>query len=771
MSCIERRLTRRGSVPEQHNKHLRTTMSSHELLFEPSSPRGSHLSEPLLNKASMEVSSLDLREYETLPTREDEKGAPKLTKPLSHIAHLNGLRALAFLGIVMFHFRHGCQGGFLGVDVFFVLSGYLMTRSIAAKIARGSFSYLSFLWRRFWRLYPALLCTTAGTLLFTYAFFSPELVLQVARSTEASTLAVSNLLFMTEESYFGTSSVLKPLLHTWSLSVEWQFYLIWPIVMLHASRFSRIMRPHWPLAILCSISFSYGLIIASSVPRAAFFTLPGRAFEFGLGALVLTSFPPTTSVKVGNALSLAGTALIVLSFAFLNAAHGAPAAIALPALIGALFVIASPSTVLANRVYTSDAFDYLGKISYSAYLVHWPVFVFFHNIYEHEPAPWHVEAIVVVSMMAVSAFMYHYVEDEFRTAKTRWHKFVVGGLVALVFLASQHATYTKGWEKRLSSGSRLGMPRAQSQTVYLQEVKDLYKPSMKPIPGTGREMEYGMVPNCTVKSVESADHFDGLVVGDSFAAPFAGAFDALAREQNKTFVITSHFSCAPFFDNVSMDASITDYASPGNNPRGKRCKQSIRQDILNLIDVAKSDLVVLTGNWLATSQMWKAGYDSVNMNPEKEKKLTQSQLEATIWKLHTMKRKIVVIGMVPGAHFNVRACMTATGPLAGLKQCPETSRFKEPFQGTDYLQKQMKNRVKIRTVFNALMSNSSMLVKGQQQKWLTYIDPYDVMCDERKGNCVVARHGEPFYSDEYHLTSNGTVLLKDAIAKAIESLK
>lgn len=656
-------------------------------------------------------------------------------------------------------------------DVFFALSGYLMTRSLAAQVSRGSFSYAQFLTRRFWRLYPALLCTTVGTLAMTYAVLSSELSTQITRSAIASTFAVSNLLFMSEEGYFGTSSALKPLLHTWSLSVEWQFYLVWPIMVAYASRFSTVARPLWPLTLLCVASFAYGVRTAPSMPQAAFFMLPGRAFEFGLGALALTSSPAAVSTRTGNVMSAAGTLLILLSFTCMNSTHGAPALIALPALLGACLVMVSPSHVLANRLYTLPAFDYLGKISYSAYLVHWPVFVFFHNVYEHSPAPWEVEAVVVAAMLVVSALLYHYVEDEFRTGEKRWHKLAGTGLVALVLAISYHSHTTSGWEAR--AGGRLpgDRSRAFSHTVYLQEAKDLYSPSERPIPGTERSLEYGVVPNATAKSVAAGDTFDGIVVGDSFAAPFAGAFDEIAKRRGEAFVISSHYSCAPFFDAVSMDESVKDYANPSTNPRGKLCKQVIRKDVLGLIKAVDAKIVVLTGNWLATSQMWKAGYESINTNPRRKMSLKPSQLEQTVAKLHSLGRKVLVIGVVPGAHYNVRACMTATGPLAYTKKCPERSRFREPFQGTDYLRRQMQNRVKLRTTFNVLMRTSDLLRQGLSGKWLAYVDPYETMCDDARGDCIVARNGQPFYSDEYHLTANGTTLLTDAVAAAINSLQ
>jgi Acyltransferase family len=138
------------------------------------------------------------------------------------IKHLNGLRALAFLGVLLFHFKAGVPGGFLGVDVFFVLSGYLMTRSIQGQIDRETFGFQAFFVRRFWRLYPALLTLTLTVLGCIYLVFSTDATLAACKSALASVLGISNLVFMLEDDYFGASATEKPLLHTWSLSVEWQ---------------------------------------------------------------------------------------------------------------------------------------------------------------------------------------------------------------------------------------------------------------------------------------------------------------------------------------------------------------------------------------------------------------------------------------------------------------------------------------------------------------------------------------------------------------------
>lgn len=704
-----------------------------------------------------------------------ESGPHALGKNLSHIAHLNGLRALAFVGVVLFHFKHGCQGGFLGVDVFFVLSGYLMTRSIAAQLVSNSFSYRTFLARRFWRLYPALLCTMVTTLAFTYGLFSSEHSIQVARSAIASFFGVSNVLFLSEEGYFGTSSSLKPLLHTWSLSIEWQFYLLWPLLMALSKKFSFQPVPPLPLACFCIASFLYGLNLASSNPAAAFFLLPGRAFEFGLGALAATSAPTISSSIVGNIMSAFGTCLISLSFIYLNATHGAPALIALPALFGALLIITSPSSVSCNQLYTSFFGDFLGRISYSAYLVHWPVYVFFNNIFEESPAPSYIEVVVLTAMMSVSTLMYHQVENEYRTGKRCMHKFVSVALVFTTLLASAWCLHAKGWNQRFSP--KLGPnSAAMSQLGLRHEFDSKYDPHAEALRKGSEEFEFGYIPISTESRIDMGHPFTAAIVGDSFAAPLAGLFDELAAEGQEQFVLTSRHSCTPFLDATSMDSNILDFENPTNNPRVVECKQHIRRQMLDLIQTTNTDTVLLIGNWLNTLQMKRAMEASVSAvlrpgKPDVQRlspwKRTVSQLELTIMKIIGLQKKVILVGMIPGAHYDVRACYAAKGPLTFLKRCPIESSFAHHAG----IKTKMSYRLLIRRTLGLLMRESPSLRKAQQEGNLVYVDPYLSLCKSTKRSCLIASKREPYYYDEGHLTMNGSLLLKHDIGQALWLLK
>jgi peptidoglycan/LPS O-acetylase OafA/YrhL len=687
---------------------------------------------------------------------------------VSHIAHLNGLRALAFLGVAIFHFKHGCQGGFLGVDVFFVLSGYLMTRSIAAQIAASSFSYTTFLARRFWRLYPALSCTMLATLALTYGFFSSEHAIQVSRSAIASTLGLSNVLFLSEEGYFGTASVLKPLLHTWSLSVEWQFYVLWPIMMNFGSRIAPTTRPFWPITLLCLVSLMYGMTLAPIAPGEAFFLLPGRIFEFGLGALASTSSSPVTSAAMGNAMSASGTICIVLSFLYLNPSHGPPALIALPALFGALLVILSPCTVAFNRIYTSSLGEYLGRISYSAYLVHWPVYVFFHNIFEHAVAPWHVEVVVVTATMSVSILLYHHVEEQFRASRQSWHSFIGLALILSVTVFSYSGIRTNGWIGRDSP--KLGASSAAlSELGMRKEFDDLYAPHLEAVRMSadgdeGSTFPFGYIPKNTAKRVFRGDSFAALVVGDSFAAPLAGVFSEIAQEQKAEFVLMSRPSCTPFLDDTSLNPAVQDYDNPSNNPRVHECKGIVRHEMLELIKVTNTRTVLLIGNWANTMQMKRAMRDSVTSEGESATTgRVVSQLELTILKLLSLQKHVVILGVVPGAHYNVRACYAATGPLSFLKVCPRETSLDRLDDGNE----KTRHRLRVRQTMTYLMKQSLELRKAHDTGRLVYLDPYLSLCQFTTGTCQIANRSEPYYYDDAHLALNGSMLLKHDISQAL----
>jgi len=226
----------------------------------------------------------------------------------SYRSSIDGLRAIAVLSVVLFHCGFArFSGGYVGVDIFFVISGYLITRKIHLEIVENNFSFLAFYLARMRRLFPALLATVTVTMLGGTLIFTPEHFSALAQSAIYSILAASNVYFWSQTGYWDLQSNLKPLLHIWSLSVEEQFYLVWPLLLLCSSR----LRHHLGLALLFAIvciSVYFAGVIGELHPSAVFYLMPFRAFEFATGA-VLIKFEqyrpkPGIALEIATAIAL-----------------------------------------------------------------------------------------------------------------------------------------------------------------------------------------------------------------------------------------------------------------------------------------------------------------------------------------------------------------------------------------------------------------------------------------------------------------------------------
>lgn len=306
------------------------------------------------------------------PARE---GSPPSTAApsgaLDYRPEIDGLRAVAVLPILLFHLDFApFSGGFVGVDVFFVISGYLITRIVKRDLEAGRFSFRGFYSRRIRRLFPALLATLALTLGAGYLVQIPASFARLASSTLYATFSLANVQFWWTSSYFDEASGLKPLLHTWSLSVEEQFYLLWPALLWLTIRRGRRLAP-CAIALLSVATLVWAEITLISDASKAFFLMPFRIWEFGLGAL-LVWLPAGLQTRraareAALALGLAAIAWAVFTYDHETAFPGL-AAVA-PCAGAALCIMAgNPRTLgglLRNRVAVG-----IGKLSYSIYLVH-----------------------------------------------------------------------------------------------------------------------------------------------------------------------------------------------------------------------------------------------------------------------------------------------------------------------------------------------------------------------------------------------------------------
>ncbi len=344
---------------------------------------------------------------------------------LTYRSDVDGLRAVAVLLVLFCHLDyHFVQGGYIGVDVFFVISGYLISSVILTEMAAGKFSIAGFYERRIRRIFPALLAMLLGTSLMAYRYFLPGDLLAFARSELAALFSVSNFLFWSQSGYFDEVSAIKPMLHTWSLAVEEQFYILFPIFLVLVRRFfpSRLKAAVWTLTIAPLIVASIWVYFDSS---SVFFLAPFRAWELLTGTILSQRYLPSLKGPIQrNIASLAGLALILFAAAKYGPRTLFPGATALAPCIGAALVIAAgeTGTSLVGRVLSWRPIVFIGLISYSLYLWHWPILVFQNTnsvLMERNVGDKQAKIVVVVVSILIAALSWRFIERPFRKGRFR----------------------------------------------------------------------------------------------------------------------------------------------------------------------------------------------------------------------------------------------------------------------------------------------------------------------------------------------------------------
>ncbi|MEQ8517143.1 MAG: acyltransferase, partial [Chromatocurvus sp.] len=342
---------------------------------------------------------------------------------------IDGLRAIAVLAVVIFHLGvAGFEGGFIGVDVFFVISGYLITSIIQRQHAEGRFSFADFYARRTRRLLPPLIATVFATTLACAAILEPYDMIAYGRSAVAALFSVSNILFFSEAGYWDTASELKPLLHTWSLGLEEQFYLLWPalIVGLLAWRGPRGIA----LPLLCIAVAGAALCIAYTAvdAAAAFYLLPFRVFQFALGALMIPLAGAAMTRRLlqsrsGHTGMLAtGLAMVLVCVFAFDAETAFPGwAVLVPSLGAALVMLAGSRPGGAStsgepdplaRLLNNPVSLWVGRASYALYLVHWPIVALYR--YETGQAPTAAaQVLLALATIAATVLLHYGVERRF----------------------------------------------------------------------------------------------------------------------------------------------------------------------------------------------------------------------------------------------------------------------------------------------------------------------------------------------------------------------
>lgn len=506
-------------------------------------------------------------------------GHAKKIHSLQYRPEIDGLRALAVLAVLASHFGlHYFEGGYVGVDIFFVLSGFLITSIIKKKVDEDKFSFKEFYFRRFLRIYPALVVTISLTLVVGYFVLLPNDLKNLGWSSVAANLSFSNLYFWQNMGYFDGAAIEKPLLHTWSLSVEEQFYILFPALFLLIARYC-----YSYLKTVFFVIFIVSLILAAwaayEKPTASFFLPITRAWELLVGSFLALHHLQIKNINSKKTVSLAGAIFIVISILGYSEQTVFPGISALLPTIGTAFLLVGVDrhssiiySLLTNRVAL-----FVGQISYSLYLIHWPLIVLIQYFLMRMLSP--IESLVAfVTCILLATAMWRIIEVPFRASVTNQPiRFV--SITALLFLASTTTSilFIK------TSGLKSAVPQ---NSLFEQD---------KPIKELATRCFFDLAESkfesydkslCRINEREKLSSFNVVLLGDSYANHYLTAFYNQLDLKKVGFYQIAAGSCPHLFFFT---------------PEERGCPSFV-ESTASWVTTFRPDKVILSANWWSYSR-------------------------------------------------------------------------------------------------------------------------------------------------------------------------
>ncbi|HEX8484902.1 acyltransferase family protein [Sphingomonas sp.] len=517
---------------------------------------------------------------------------------------IDGLRTIAVLPVVFFHAGWSAlSGGYVGVDVFFVISGFLITGIIAREVDEGRFSIVAFYERRIRRILPALFAVIVFVLAASAVLYFPKDFASVGRSIVATLLFVSNVNFWLESDYFGASAHTKPMLHTWSLAVEEQFYIVFPLLLVFVAR----VLPRWRAAVLWAI-FAGSLLFCvwqtRAYPSAAFYLPVSRTWELAAGALLAVgAVPAIRHRRAREIVAIAGLAAIAWAvFAFTGRTRFPGAAALFPVLGAAALIHCAPGT-LVGRLLSIKPMVAVGLISYSLYLWHWPLIVFTDYARDRGlSGAWAVAVVAAAFLMA--ALSWRFVEQPFRSRqripRPRLFRQAATGAAALAAISAV-VMAGGGWPGRF----RPDVLRLAEATEDVSPLRT--RCHVNSIRAIARE-------RCSIGANVAPDT---LVWGDSHGVEIAYALGEIARSRGRALMQATGSSCTPV---VGLDVTAM-------------CNR-FNLAVMRLIEARRAiRTVVLVGYWADTANSRRRGLSDA--------------LIATVQRLRASGRRVVLLDAIP----------------------------------------------------------------------------------------------------------------------------
>jgi peptidoglycan/LPS O-acetylase OafA/YrhL len=653
----------------------------------------------------------------------------------SHRPEIDGLRALAILGVLLYHANLGCGYGYIGVDVFFTISGFLITGIILREMEEGTFSVARFWTRRVRRIFPALAACLAGTLIAGYYLLLPTEMSALATQTLAALALVANYQMHSLLSwYWGQNSESIPLLHTWSLSIEEQFYIFLPFILLIVHRYAP-KRKGLTLALLfaASIALCHPLVgCFSKITRfpigTAFYFLPFRAWELLLGSLGAYALQKRVRLPQNIAVPLSAVGLCTIVYAMfdLPSAEQWPNLWALLPTGGALCILMTPQPEgqphIVARMLSHPVPRFLGLISYSLYLWHWPLLVLVNQTYGLENVTTADRWGLAAAAVALAALSWKFIEQPFRQktdgriVPARQLIWGAGLAWTALTIAACLTLQNHGFEKQF-------LARLNPQIR-----KIIIPPPFHDYGAAGCLVSGGVQFNTLGRSPRV------VVLGDSHACSLGPLFQAISQEENIPVAMLAQNAAPGFFGGTNKITIADQVFSIDKSTRDEQVK--------HWITLWKPDLIILAGRWEGQMTCW--GPTLV----QSSNALAQVTHDSTKW-LADHAKKVVVLTQVPYL------------PLGDFDVCPQLRKL---IHGTKM------PRLTERHMIEDKRTNVIALLRRETDPRVTIIDlvPHFTNPDG-----TIRYYGPEgcFYRDSNHLNRNGAMEVRPLLDPLFQGLR
>jgi len=659
-----------------------------------------------------------------MPADSGGSGAAGAIRPSGTAAYrgdVDGLRALAVALVILYHLRvPGIGAGFVGVDVFFVISGFVVTRVLGPRAQAGTFSFKQFYVNRFWRLQPAFFLVAAVTLASSLFLLAPVDQLRAAQSAGAALTLCANFFFWSSAAEYGSPLAEQlPLLHTWSLAVEEQFYLLWPLILVFAYRFRWLLRPAVGVSVLL-VLIGVSELLARTEPSTAYYLLPARLFELGLGAAIVPLEVRPPSRRLAFVLWTCGLGAIAASAVFLNDHSPFPGLNALvPCLGAALMIHAGATPHLCHRALDNRPLRAIGQASYSLYLWHWPPIAFANYVgLAFTPL---LRFELGGGALALALLTFRYWETPTRRSAPLVHRLTTFGLAGLLLVAVGFVVRPgSGPQRAAQAGAEFESDETQRHLECLFDARN-----------------WKAVDRCGKVKPARRGSKRVLIWGDSHARVYGMALAQRAAKSSWVPTVLWLSGCPPLFGIHRRDTSAL--AQACNVALGRRVERFIQQH--------EFDAILLVGRfslyekgWIRNGKLRSTTHFLSNasiegVDAEHSARVLRLGLIETVERLVTMSRARILFAL----------------PTPNLPQTPE--RYKKHDLAVS------------RKAYLADRKFVDDLARELPQQ-VTVFDPVDAICGPSE--CPAWSPKGWLYRDDTHLSPLGQAKLRPWIVRAFE---